>query len=268
MRIFNNFTFINFGYLIIHILCVEVLKKNDNKKIYDNHIVFESKEFAVEDKMYFTIKSECDCDDYLYYKYYDNLEDINDYINPTLYISHKSETATRVNGNIKSLTRKFTIKKKKEDLSNLRGDYLYLKYNCYCSGSIEFENTSSDDDSTTIILVVVFVLFAIVIGILVWRCYRRRKLRMAHYQENYNNQVNYYYPQMQMPMPVYQQYGNQAIVYQNPNANQNVKVVYVKPNKANNMNIPPKMQEIGHGAAPGEISQNSSNRESFDKSQI
>ena len=259
MRFFNIFCFGFFGYLIIKILCVDILKKYSSIKTNNNYIVFESNEFSVGDKMHFTIKSDSDCDDYLYYQYYDAIEDINYNNQPIRYIKYDSESNTKVNGRIKSLTRYFTIEKKSGDLSNLNGDFLYLKFNCYGSGSVTIENTESSNNSTIIIVVIVTIMFICIIGFIIWRCYKtRNRERLRIIQENYSNQ---YYPQMpmQMPMPVYPQYGNQAIVYQNPNSNPNV--VYVNPKNANNYNVPQNMQVIDKGAMSGDVSQNSSNRE-------
>ena len=159
------------------------------------------------------------------------------------------------------------LKKKKEDLYSLNGNYLYLQFNCF--GSVTIENTKSGDDTSIIVVVVVIGGFLILLGTIIWCIYRRGKLRRMNpdihdMPDNYSNQGNSYYPQMPVPGPGYPQYGNQAVVYQIPNSNLNPNVIYVNnPNNVNNYNTPQKMQVYERGATPGEISQNSSNRESY-----
>lgn len=288
MRVFNIFLFLFLGNLIINILSTEILKKNGSIKTKDE-FVFESKEFSIGDKMYFTIKSEYDCDDYLYYEYFDDSDDINYNFNPIKKIKYNSQSRTKVNGKIKSLTRQFTLEKKSADLNNLNGDYLYLKYKCYGSGSIEITNKEKGDSNNSIVIAIVFVIFfAIIFGIIIWCYCRRREKRMAM-QNNYSNS---YYPQMpvypgisvgpqmqgvmpgpqmqgvmpvgpqmqgfpQIPIdaqiPIEPQYANQAIVYQAPNPN---PAFHGDPN-----NIKHKKKKKIKVIEKGPIDQNTSNRE-------
>ena len=139
MRIF---TFIFLGYLIINLLSIEILRKDGSKKSTDGYIVFDSSEFLVGDTMHFEIESSSSCDDYLYYQYYDNIDNINisySNFNQMYSVKYNFQSSVKVNEESQSLTRHFKIEKKREELADLEGNYLYLEFDCF--GSVEISNT-------------------------------------------------------------------------------------------------------------------------------
>ena len=262
MGVFKALSFIFLGWLIINVLSFEILQKYGTLKTWDDHIVFESKDFSIGDEMYFSLKTVNYCDDYLYYQYYDNIDDINDNIDPTYYVIYDSKSSVTVNGVLESLTKSFIIEKKGEDLNGLNGNYLYLKFDC--PGSVEIENTKSSGKSTIIIIIIVLivvVLAIIIIFIVIFFCCckKARALnRLPNIPQNYGYQVNPYYQQM----PVYPQYVNNAMVYQMPSSIPNI--VYVNSNNANNYNMPQNVPVV-ENQINQPIPKTSTNREIYEK---
>ena len=268
MGVYKFLSCIFLGWLIIKVLSIEILQKYGSIKTYGDHIVFESNDFSIGEKMYFSFKTVSDWNEYLYYQYYDNIDDINYSIYPTHYVRYDYQSSVTVNGVLQSLTRHFIIEKKREDLNGLNGNYLYLQFNCI--GSVEIENTKGSGKSTIIIIVIVIIVAVIVIIIIFivifcCCCKKARALnRLSNIQENYSYQVNPYYPQM----PIYPQYGNNAMVYQvhNPISNPIPNIVYVNSNNPNNYNMPqnvPVVENQINQAVP-----QSSNRDIYEKPKI
>ena len=154
------------------------------------------------------------------------------------------------------------MKKKKEDLNGLKGNYLYLKFNCYDS-EVEIENTKSSGKPLIIIIVLVVffgIIFIIIFVIVIILCCRRKRRALntlPNIPQNYGYQVTPYYAQM----PIYPQYGNNGIVYQVPN------VVYVSQNNQNNYNIPQNVPVV-ENQINQTIPQSSTKRDIYEKPKI
>ena len=268
MRIF---TFIFLGYLIINILSIEILRKDGSKKTRDGYIVFDSSEFLVGDTMHFEIESSSSCDDYLYYQYYDNIDNINisySNFNQMYSVKYNFQSSVTVNGELQSLTRHFKIEKKREELADLEGNYLYLEFDCF--GSVEISNTKSSG-KTIIIIVVVIVVFIIVvlIFVLVFCCicryYKRSINNIYDTPVGYPPQVNPYYPQQPIYPPPY---GINPMAYQVPNAIPNV--AYNNPINVNNdvpNNVPIVQNETNamNEAIPPSSTKRDVNHQYFEK---
>ena len=252
MKFNKNYYFVIFFNLIIGLLSEDILQKSESKETNNDYIIFNSSSFSIGNDMYFEIKSKSDCDDYLYYQYYDNVSSI-DY-NSELYYKTKSTTSssTKVNGKIKSLNLYFTITKKENELDGLKGDYLFLNFDC--DDSVEFANSekSGISKNTAIILpIVAGVILLFIACFLIIRYYRKRRMRGVVYEEreNYPYQYNIYpnqgipypnqgipYPNQGIPypypnssgMPIPQQNGNSTFIYQN-----NPNIIMNNPNNPN-----------------------------------
>ena len=196
MRIF---TFIFLGYLLINILSIEILRKDGSVKTRDGYIIFDSSEFLIGDTMYFEIESSSNCADYLYYQYYDDIDNIN-FSYSNFYQMHSVrydyQSSVTVNGVIQSLTRHFEIEKKQGEMGDLDGNYLYLEFDCF--GLVEISNTKSSGKTIIIIVVVivVFIIVAVFIFTLVFCCVRRcYRTRVNNIYNAPAYQVSPYYPQ-------------------------------------------------------------------------
>ena len=276
MKIFKKYFFLFFGYLIINVLSIEILQKYKSIETSDIRIAFDSSEFEEGKKMYFEFKTDfdCECDDYLYYQYYDNFDNINNidnidyYYNKTIYNKGKmysvksySKSTVTIN-NKKSITKNYEIEKKKEELNDLNGNYLYLEFDC--CGPVKITNSETSGNTTMIILIVVLV--AAVIGVfayVIYRRCRRRRMELMNgpypYSEGYPYPANTYFPQQPgYPPP----YGNasHAQVYNAPYTTPNG--IIHNPNDSNDNDMPTKIQVIPKGGniPPGAIPQISSKR--------
>ena len=248
------FFFINI-YLIINVLSIQILKKDESIKTDNNYVIFDSSQFAIEDEMYFELKAKSLCDEYLDYQFFDNIDSIDYYSDLSYYTSKEASSSTSINGVITSYTLYFTIKKKESELNGLKGNYLLLQYNCDIS-SVEFSNTKTSGKTKVItiaiIVVVIFVVVFVGIILIICFCLKRRSNPIIYEgQQNYPYHVNPYYPG-QIIQPQYQ-YGNAAIVY--PNSNM---VINAPPNSVNYNNgaFPQNVQIIQNGAAPSSNEEN------------
>ena len=73
MTYFNHFIIIILYFLIIRVSAYQTLKKYGNVKNTNGKVIFESKDFSDNDKMYFTIKIDRECRSNLWYNYYNTI---------------------------------------------------------------------------------------------------------------------------------------------------------------------------------------------------
>jgi hypothetical protein len=200
-----------FSFFIKIVFGVQTFQQYESIKSDNSYVIFESKNFAEGESMYFTIKTDDYCDDYLYYEYYDEIEKI-EYIEPTYYVKKHSEEKTKVNGRITSVKMHFTIEKKKAEIGNdINGNYLLLYYDC---GQFKIENTKNAGNLVTIIIVV-SIIAVVLIFFIVFYCYRRRVRQMRGMADsNYVAPYGSYYPQ-----PMYPGMPNNPMIYQRPAPN-------------------------------------------------
>ncbi len=227
--------FIIFSFFIMNVFSIQTLKKYGSLKANENFVMFESDSFSVGDKMFFKIETEEYCDDYLYYQYYNDYDDLPSLLlfTPLYYVRQTSHSSVRVNGRITSMTRYFTIEKKKSELDLSNGKYLLLNYKC--TSQYEIENTESNGSTTIIIIVVIVfcVIIVIFIIVIVVFCYRRKaRLMMMNRQMPYNYVVPYGgSPYYQQPVYPYPQMPNNQVVYQNP------QPIYMSPSNVPGSNV-------------------------------
>lgn len=199
-----------FSFFIKIVFGVETFPQYGSIESDNSYVIFESKNFAEGEKMYFTIKTDDYCDDYLYYEYYDEIDKIV-YTEPAYYVKKHSGETTKVNGRITSVKMHFTIEKKKAEIGNdINGNYLLLYYDC---GQFKIENTKNSGNLVTIIIVV--SIFAVgLIFFLVYFCYFRKVRQMRRMADsNYVAPYGSYYQQPMYPgMP-------NPVIYQRPAPN-------------------------------------------------
>ena len=251
MKSFKVFFFLLFACFKYGIFSTNVLKKYSSTKTSNNYVIFESSEFKIGDKMYFEIESSNNgCSEYLYYDYYDDIYSVNILDKPLNFVKKDSSSTTSVNGRITSYTLYFTIKKEREELNGLSGNYLFMNFDCL--GSVEIKNTKISGITKTLIIVFVVLAFFILLFIIIFVCYcKKRRAKM------YIPPVNPVYPVI--PYYIQVQPMNQAqypYPYQTPIPN----MVYNNPNL---VNIAPNAEIYQNGAVPQVVEQPTSNREIY-----
>ena len=182
--------FIIISFFIMNIFSIQILKKYGSLKVNEEFVIFESDSFSLEENMFFKISTGEYCEDYLYYEYYNDNDDLSSLsLYPPLYfVMQTSQSSMKENDQITSMTRYFTIDKKKTELNSSNGKYLLLNYKC--NSQYEIENTESDGSTTIIIIIIIVfcVIIVIIIIVTVVYCYRRKVRLMLM-----NRQIPYKY---------------------------------------------------------------------------
>lgn len=231
MSYFKHFILITIFFISVQASSdIPILKKYDKVKSGNGKVIFESKEFANGDKMYFEVNAKGDCySRTLNYGYYDTPDNIDESSLTSFDVASKSSSSSSVQGRVTSLTLYFTIKKNSDEFKNSNGEYLLLYFDC--PRTIEFENTETDGaKKIAIIVIVVFIVFfvmvAVIIGVCCYCARKRARMRRA-----FIGQPNMMYG---VPPPMYPQQGNMVMMYGGQ------QQVIVHPNEIpyNNPNVP------------------------------
>ena len=238
----NHFLIIFFLFLLSNVLSDNNELEKYQKKIFkDGYVIFNSKDFEMDEEMYFKITADYFIGDQIDYIYLDDVRDFDE--NNTFYYhqgSVKTENKTDADGELMSQTKYYIIKKRKSEVGVLKGDYLVIIF--FCDSDAEVENTKENEGKTSlIVIIVVVVIVVIVLLILLYYCWKRRKAAQAannpttinNNNNNYNNNVNnegqgYY----QQPQQKYHQNNNM-----NMNMNMNSKNEINSYNNNNNVQI-------------------------------
>lgn len=138
--------FIYLIYIIKKVISLEILNKNTSISTSDNLIIFNSKDFPIDEDIYFKIeiidKSNSNSfGDAIRYDFYDNINNIN-------YNTIKNTASLEISDE-SDLIKFFIIKKDKNILNSLNGDYILIKFNINCSKIIEnyFKSANSENNS-------------------------------------------------------------------------------------------------------------------------
>ena len=168
-------------FLFPKILSYRLLKKYSSEKFpcsEANRIVFDSKEFNLNEEMYFTFKLDNNgLQDTIYYDFYEeiNIEDSDaiGLLRTTKMKEPQSSSTTKTNKKVTSLKKYYKIQK---DINN---DFLLIDFTCH-TGTLTIENTKEDEQkkNNVIIIVVVCVIAFLVILFTVIACIRRKKRRL------------------------------------------------------------------------------------------
>lgn len=202
------------------------MKKYGYEEIYEDFIVFESKDFKDDEEMYFKIKAREN--NYLYSQNYVSYYYVNDFSHfdpPSVpYTADFTTTSRSDEGYYDDYgyyiydyyqTSYFTIKKQKSEYSGTngdgKGDYLVIEFPIEYGVWISVENTEEDEAKYVIwvTIAVVLVVVIIIVIVIICCCIRGRKQNLALASTNV---VAANYPVQPDP----QIYQAQAPVYQNP----------------------------------------------------
>ena len=222
--------------ILLSILFVFIIKESLSETIYDvkidlkkyekvtvsssdNHIIFDSSDFKKDEEIYFKITADSFTKDYIEYKFYDEAAPMSNPDFSTFSKATPSKTENEYeNGEIKSVTKYFTIKKSERDLGSLEGKYLVIVFEC--TGNVLIENTKENEGKITMIAIIVSVVVVVIVVVIIILCCCYLKKKAAAngtttnevYVGNNNNNQKY---NMNMNS------GNNANVYSNNNYNNN-----------------------------------------------
>ena len=158
-------SFIIYLFLLIHKVNSSselILQKFGSVKTTDNSMIFNTSQFNEGDDIYIIIDSELDCDEYISYQFYDNINEIYKQTTELKYIkSSDSYELTNIFGKKTHLSLYYTIKKEKNILDNLKGDILYFEFKC--EGEVEIKNSKKVDSKISAYIGNLFVIFFLII---------------------------------------------------------------------------------------------------------
>ena len=155
-----------------------LLSKYGIEETTNGGVVFDSNDFDDGDKMYFKVdlkRSDFNYEDIHYY-YVDNIDDTYTRYHDTSY----TKTDYYSQGSTQYMTKYFTIKKKKSQYGiSSTGRYLYIILPLD-SGNCRIENLEEEDNGklpTWAIVLIIVVVVLIFIGVIIYLCYRRKKMQ-------------------------------------------------------------------------------------------
>jgi len=200
----------------------------------DNHAIFDPTEFDIGDTMYFKVTSSGFNDERLGYEYLDEIPDGYSFTFDNIKRTEKSYHKKDDDDDNEAI-RYYKIKKSKEELGSLKGTYLIFYFDC--EGKVEIENTEKDEGKISFIVsIVISVVGVIVIGIIIYFCYCRKKKEDSEddknsngSNKNSNNNQEINHREGNSPP---QNYVSQNGIYSNQNINNN----YVNNNNYANYN--------------------------------
>ena len=162
--------------------------KSPSGPYYERYIIFDSSDFKKGDKIYFKITMTLFTYEYIYYKFFD---DLNNY-QPIPEDTDSVAPTQTDNYNENEITNYYTIEKNDRNLGSLEGKYLAIFF--YGYGNALIENIEEDVGSYTLIAIIVIVII-IIIGAIIFLIYYciKRKRRLAQYNLNNGNQNIYNY---------------------------------------------------------------------------
>ena len=156
--------------LLFHILLIkeiksyeeEILNKFGSIKTKYSSMILNTSEFERGDDIYITLESELNCDNYIRYQFYD---DINEIYNQTsdlkFNLRAESSSVTNILGKKTHLSFYYTINKNRESLDNSNGNILYFEFKC--EGEVEIKNSKTNPSIyfliIGILIVIIFFIF-------------------------------------------------------------------------------------------------------------
>ena len=163
-------------------ICIEFknnLKKYGKIITSDSYIIFDSSDFKIDEEIYFKITADSFHEEYIQYKFFDDVDSINDVILGSLSFFKKVDPLITENGSDESVTKYYTIKKSERDLGSLEGKYIVIVFDC--NGNVLIENTEiNEGDNSSWISIIVVLLFIAGICILCYCCCCKKKKKDAN----------------------------------------------------------------------------------------
>jgi len=146
---FTQFLFCIFLLFNAQSSAKELINKYSSIKTKDNSIILNLSEFNYNENIYLTLKTETVCEDYLEYKFYD---DINDIFNENNDEKMKIRPYLKEKYNILEIKTYFswyyTIMKRKNSFNDLKENYLLLIFKC--ESEIEVINSKDKHENISI----------------------------------------------------------------------------------------------------------------------
>jgi hypothetical protein len=199
-------------------------RKYESYSTRDGHAIFDPTEFNNGDTMYFKVTASSFKSDSLGYEYLDEIPNAYSFT----YDNNKRTVKSyhKVDGDDddddKESIRFYKIEKSQNELGSLKGTYLIFYFDC--EGKVEIENTEKDEGKINLILTIVFsVVGLIIVGIIAYFCFCRKKKEVYEddkkSNEN-NNNNNQHINNNEGNFPP-QNYISQNGIYNNQNVNYN-----------------------------------------------
>ena len=144
-----------------------IFGKDSSVKTTKNYVFFKSSSFKVGKSMEFTLTSKYHCENEIKYNFYDSSEVV-------LSVPYTVKTSNIDYTNKKGKTKiVFSIKKEKEELNNLEGDYLLIYFQC--SGEITIKNGKNKKAITAAVVIILIAVLIIVGALLFYYLYYKKK---------------------------------------------------------------------------------------------
>ena len=162
------FMFLAFLFGKIFSSSEEILNKYSSIITKNNSMIMNITEFKYDENIYLTLKSLQRCVEFIEYQFYDDIEKL-------YFPDPEFKYTVRPNIKIKKYIfgpnqniYYYTIVKRKDILDNLKGNILYLKFNC--GGEVEIINTRKEYENlylkviifTSIIMLSIFILIIVI----------------------------------------------------------------------------------------------------------
>ena len=177
--------FIYFIILIVFVYNIEnFLEKKKGITTNKNYAIFDSSDYSSGNKMHFMLHSDYYCDNELKYAYLNDFNNLqtNPLVPYSVSLSSEENKKTE-NNQIISKTKYFTIKKKKDEYSGTKGDYLLLYFGC--AGEVEIKNEKKKLSRIIIAIIICSIAIALLVAALIFYCcyWKKKKLN----DNNINN---------------------------------------------------------------------------------
>ena len=140
----------------------ELINPFSSIKTRNSAILLNSSFFDLGDKIYIDLKSKDKCEYYIGFQFFDDINSIsNSNFESKLYLSPISKSDTDYTKGEKYFSLEFQIDKRREYLNKIKGDILYLEYDCRS----EVEVINNKYNKKFFLIVVILFLNIICMGI-------------------------------------------------------------------------------------------------------
>ena len=140
----------------------EILEKYGSIKTKYSSMIVNTSEFQQGDNIYLKLESDSNCDEFIRYQFYDNINEIYNQTSDLKFsLRAQSRSMTHILGKKTHLSLFYTINKNRIDLDNSGGNILYFEFRC--EGDVEIKNTKTN---TTIYFVIIALIIVILFFII------------------------------------------------------------------------------------------------------
>ena len=141
----------------------EILSKYGSIKTKYSSMILNTSEFERGDDIFIKLESDSNCDEYIRYQFYDNINEIyNQTTDLKFNLRAESRSMTHILGKKTHLSLFYTINKNRIDLDNSEGNILYFEFRC--EGEVDIKNTKTN----TKIYFVIIGLFIVILFFIIF----------------------------------------------------------------------------------------------------